>query len=279
MTRLAGAQQVAGTADLQVAHGDAEARAQLGGLADGLEPLVGLLGELTVRREEEVGVGPLTGPAHPAAQLVELAQPEQVGPVDDEGVHRRHVDAGLDDRGADQHVVAALPEVDHDLLEAALVHLPVGDGDAGLGHQLGQPRRLLLDVPDPVVHEEDLALAQQLAADGLGDGPLVVLADVGEDRLAVGGRRVEQGEVADAGEAHLEGARDGRGGEGEHVDVGAELLDRLLVRHTEALLLVDHQQAQVLELQVARQQPVGADHDVDLAGGHPLDDRTGLGPG
>ena len=101
----------------------------------------------------------------------------------------------------------------------------------------------VLDVLHPVVHEEHLALAQQLAADGLGHGPVVVLADVGEDRLAVGRRRVEQREVADAGEAHLERARDRRGGEREHVDVGPELLDLLLVLHAEALLLVDHEQA------------------------------------
>ena len=37
-------QQVAGAPDLEVAHGNAKARAQLGGLADRLEPFVGLLG-------------------------------------------------------------------------------------------------------------------------------------------------------------------------------------------------------------------------------------------
>ena len=79
-------------------------------------------------------------------------------------------------------------------------------------------------------------------------GPLVVLADVGEDRLAVGRRGVEQREVADAGEAHLEGAGDGRGVMREHVDVRAQLLDGLLVLDAEALLLVDDQQAEVLEL-------------------------------
>ena len=104
----------------------------------------------------------------------------------------------------------------------------------------------------PVVHEEHLALAQQLAPDGLGHRPLVVLADVGEDRLALGRRGVEQREVADAGEAHLERARDRRGGEREHVDVGLQLLDRLLVADAEALLLVDDQQAEVLELDVVR---------------------------
>ena len=45
----------------------------------------------------------------------------------------------------------------------------------------------------------------------------------------------------------------------------AELLQPLLVRDAEPLLLVDDQQAQVLERHVLAQQPVRADHDVDLA--------------
>ena len=83
------AEQVAGAADLEVAHGDLEAAAQLGGLADGLQPLVGLLGQDPVGGVEEVGVGPLAAAPDPAAELVQLAQPEQVGPVDHQRVHRR----------------------------------------------------------------------------------------------------------------------------------------------------------------------------------------------
>jgi hypothetical protein len=45
----------------------------------------------------------------------------------------------------------------------------------------------------------------------------------------------------------------------------AAALEVLLVRHAEALLLVDDHQAEVLELDVLRQEPVGADDDVDLA--------------
>ena len=53
----------------------------------------------------------------------------------------------------------------------------------------------------------------------------------------------------------------------QHVHLLAHLLDALLVRHAEALLLVDDEQAEVAELDVLRQQPVRADDDVDLAGG------------
>ena len=244
---LVAAEQVAGAPDLEVAHGDLEPRAQLGVLADGAQPLVGLLGQDLVGGEEQVGVGPLPGPAHPAPQLVELAQAEAVGPVDHQGVDGGHVDARLDDGRADQHVVGALPEVEDDLLQGAFVHLAVGHRHPGLGHQGPQLGGHLLDGRHPVVDVEDLAFAQQLPPDGLGHGPLVVLADVGEDGLAVGRRGVQQGEVPDPGQAHLQGPGDRRGGQGEHVDVGAQLLDGLLVVDPEALLLVDDQQAEVLE--------------------------------
>ncbi len=46
-----------------------------------------------------------------------------------------------------------------------------------------------------------------------------------------------------------------------------ELLQLLLVPHAEALLLVDDDQAQILELDVLREQPVRADDDVHRAGG------------
>ena len=53
----------------------------------------------------------------------------------------------------------------------------------------------------------------------------------------------------------------------QHVDLLAHLLDALLVRDAEALLLVDDQQPEIAELHVLRQQAVRADDDVDLAGG------------
>ena len=56
-----------------------------------------------------------------------------------------------------------------------------------------------------------------------------------------------------------------------------ELLHRLLVLHAEALLLVDDEQAEVLELDLLAEQAVGADHAVDLARLDALDDVAGLG--
>src|SRR5215470_9895694 len=80
-------------------------------------------------------------PADPAAQLVQLGQAIRVGPVHDQGVGVRDVQAGLHDRRADQHVELLIPEVDHDLLERVLIHLTVRDRDPGLGNELRHPSR------------------------------------------------------------------------------------------------------------------------------------------
>jgi hypothetical protein len=49
------------------------------------------------------------------------------------------------------------------------------------------------------------------------------------------------------------------------VHLGAQRLQALLVAHAEAVLLVDDDEAEVLEAHVGVQQPVRADDDVDRA--------------
>ena len=62
-------------------------------------------------------------------------------------------------------------------------------------------------------------------------------------------------------------ARDGCGGQGERVYVRPELAELLFDRDTEFLLLVDDQQPQVIEFDVAADDAVCSDEDIQLARG------------
>ena len=59
--------------------------------------------------------------------------------------------------------------------------------------------------------------------------------------------------------------------------LGAHLLDLFLVADAEVLLLIDHQQAEILELDGLAEQRMRADHDVDLSVGEALLDGLQLG--
>ena len=126
------------------------------------------------------------------------------------------------------------------------------------------------------MHVEDLSVAQEFAADRGADLGIRVGADEGQDRLSLLGRGLEDRHLADAGNRHLEGARDGGGGHGQDVHVGAQGLEGLLVFDAEALLLVDDDEAELLEGDGAGQQRVGADHQVDLARGQARLDLLGF---
>lgn len=130
----------------------------------GGEPVVRLLRERLLRRVQEVRVRALAPAPHAPAELVELGEPEHVGPLQDERVGVGDVQAGLDDGGAHQDVELLLPEGADDLVQLVLAHLAVGHADPRLGYELVQPGGRPADRLDPVVHVEDLALAEQLTA-------------------------------------------------------------------------------------------------------------------
>ncbi len=78
---------------------------------------------------------------------------------------------------------------------------------------------------------------------------------------------------------HLERAGDRCGRQRQHVDVRLELLHLLLVLHTEPLLLVDDEQAEILERDVGGEQAVRADHAIDLTRAEILHDLLRLAGG
>ena len=276
MAGLLVAQKVTGAAQFQVLHGHVETGAERRVLRDGGEPVMGLLGHRLGRVVQEVGVRALAAAADAATQLMELAQAETVGMVDDQRVRIGDIKTGLDDCGTHEHVYVAMPEVADDLVELLLPHLAVGDADVRLGHQrvdlVGDGR----DVLHTIVDIEHLAASQQFAAYGCGDLRILVGAHIGQHRQPVFGRGGERGHLANAGHGHFQRARDRRGRQGQHVHVGAQGFQRLLVFHAETLLLIDDDESQILELDFRVQQLVRADDHVHRAGFQPLDGLVDL---
>ena len=66
---------------------------------------------------------------------------------------------------------------------------------------------------------------------------------------------------------HRQRARDRRRGQRQHIDLGAQGLQRFLLAHAETVFLVDDDEAEAVEFDVLADQLVRADDDVDLAFG------------
>ena len=215
--------------------------------------------------QQQISVSAAIGTAHASAKLVELREAHAVGAVDDDGVAEGDVESVLDDGGGNQDIGFVMHEFEHHFFQFAFAHLPVAYGDAGARHERLQLGGNLPDRVYAVVHEINLAAAIKFLLDGGLDQLFIPVGDYGLDRHAIFGRRFDDAHVAQADERHVQRARDGRGRHGEHVDLGAHLLDALFVADAEALLFVDDEQTEVGELYVFREQAMRADQDIDFA--------------
>ena len=144
--------------------------------------------------------------------------------------------------------------------------------DARLGEQRGESFGDGLNGLDAVVEVEDLATAGELGLHGVAHELLIVTAHDGADGQALARRSLDDAEVARADEREVERARDGRGAHGEDVDLGAHLLESLLVTHAEAVFFVNDDEAKFAEARAVGEQGVCADDDVDRAGRSPRPD-------
>ena len=106
-----------------------------------------------------------------------------------------------------------------------------------------------------------------LAQQRLAEHDRIPRRDVGADRQAVDRRGLDDRQLAKPAHRHLQRARDRRRGQGQHVDVGLERLQPLLVSDSEMLLLVDDDEAEPLELDAFGENRVRADDDVERAVG------------
>ena len=197
MTGLLRPQEVAGTPDLEIPHGDLETGPELRVVGQGREPRPRLGRELARIWVEQVGVRGDVGAADASADLVELAQPEHVGALHDQGVRLRDVDARLDDRRRNEHVGVTGEEGVHPLLEVALPHLAVGDEETEPRAQLLELCAHLLDRLDTVVEIERLPAARMLALERLPDHLLVELPHGRPDRPPPLWRRLDDRDVAE----------------------------------------------------------------------------------
>ncbi len=152
----------------------------------------------------------------------------------------------------------------------------MGDREAGLRNYGPEMTGYVFDVLDAVVDEKHLTAAVKLAQDRFPQQAVVEMGDESTDRLAIDRRGLNHGQIPDSKHRHVQRPRDRRAGHGQHIDHLAQLFDSFLVGDAEPMLLVDNQQPQSLEFDVALKQAMGSDDDIDRAALQVFDHRLVL---
>ena len=263
MAALRLADDISSASDLKVMEGKYRAAAQIGMRLQCEQATFGIVAQAIFVCDHEVAV-PLPAPtSHTAAKLVQVGDPKTVSTVYDHRIGMGHVDTRLDDGGREQDIIFAVLELEHLIFGLLGGDLRVQYGDAEFGEDLKQRFSLLFDPGNGVEDVEDLPATAKLPEDRLLDHLLIVTLDEGTHPLTLGRRRKDLGEALDLAERHIERARDRGGGHAQQMHIDTHLFERLLLLHTELMLLVDHHQRKVFELRF--KQRMGTYHHIDTA--------------
>ena len=138
---LLAAQQVAGAAQFQIERGDLEPRAQVAEFLERRQAFAGDLGQLGIRRHEQIGIRAAVGAAHPAAKLVQLGQAVALGVFDDHGIGQRNIEPIFYNCRADEDIELVTHESEHRLFQFGFAHLAVADADSRRRDQFLDLRR------------------------------------------------------------------------------------------------------------------------------------------
>ena len=193
---LFGTEDIAGSPDVEVAHGDVEAAADAAEFFDGFEAFLSVVGEAAVGGDEHVAEGFFVAATYATAHLVEVAESEVLGIVDDHGVGVGDVQPVLNDGGGDKDIDFAFEEAHHGVLDYFSVHLAMGHGYVGVGDKAVDETGHFGKVFDPVADEERLSAARHFEADGVANDLFVEVAYFGLDGLPVGRGGADDAEVA-----------------------------------------------------------------------------------
>src|ERR1700722_8729967 len=114
-----------------------------------------------------------------------------------------------------------------------------------------------------VMQEVDLPLATNLSLNGVTNNSFVVSANDRLDRQAIRWRGLNHRHILGPNQREVERSRNRSRRKGQDIHQLELFLELFLVAHPESLLLVDNHQPQFLEFDIARDQPVSTDHNID----------------
>ena len=270
-TVLARAEEIAGAAQTQILLGDLKA---VVGLAHDRKAGLDLLA-LVVRDKDAPALVPAAPDA--AAQLMELAEAEALGILDDHQRGVRHVHADLDDRRRDEDIRLAADKGGHDRVLVLRLHPPV---DTAHGERREFPRKLpgvllggfqflfarrlvVLVVLHLRADDEDLTpLPHQLADKAVEARAIALVHGEGIHLLPSGGQLVDDRNIQIAVDHQRQRARDRRGGHDEHMGLFPLADQRRALSDTEAVLLVRDDEAEARIGHVLGKEGVRADDKI-----------------
>ena len=265
MSMLRFSQEITGSTDLQIPHGNLKSTSQFCKFTNGRKSLLCHFLEHLIAFIHEKCIGCPVGTAYTPTQLIQLRQSHGIGIVNNHGIDIGDIQSCLNNRRRHQYINVTIDKVIHDPFQFPFLHLAVCKGHICLRHQLCNGITHLHNGIDTVVDIINLPTPIQLPANGFPDHLFVILAHIGLDLLPFIRCFLQHTHVTDSDQTHVESSWNRCCCQRQHINIILQLFDLFFMRYTEALFFVHNQQTKIFELHIFRQHTMGTYQDIYCA--------------
>ena len=200
--------------------------------------------------------------SHSTSHLMEVTESKHIGAVDDDGVGIWYVESRLYYISGDEDIVFMVDEVHHDFFKFFAVHLSMSSCYSSIWDEFHDQIGDAVDFSHSIVNKENLSTSSQLVRNGISDNFLTECLDFCRDWLPIGWRSGDHRKVACAHERKVKCSRNRRGGESQDIYIDTKIFELVFYFHSKFLLLVDDQQAKILEYDIFVHDFMRTDQDV-----------------
>ena len=150
-------EQIPGSPDIQILHGDIESAAQIGKSFDSSQTPAGIIRNGYHRRHYQIAERLGIGPSHPSPELMKVAQTEVLRLIYNNSIGIGNIDSVLDNTGSYQYIIIARHKIEYPVFQFLRLHLPVSDARLYSGANPFQDILYRQNVFHPIMNEIHLA--------------------------------------------------------------------------------------------------------------------------
>ena len=157
-----------------------------------------------LRRNYQQGLRKHATAAHATTHLVKLTNTKVMRIHDDNRIRVRNIQARFDNARTYENIELAGNKGFHRVFKVTVIHLPVGNAHMCFRNKFLDIMSQLVNILNAVIHDKHLTATGEFVFNRLLDDHVIALHELGFDRQAIHGRRVNQRNVADTRHAQME---------------------------------------------------------------------------
>ena len=236
---------------------------QIAEIFNSLKTALGFGSQRRQRRSQQITESLLVASPHTSTHLMQVTQSKVLRLIDNNRIGIRDINSTLNNGSGKQYIVIIIHKTEDNLFQLFGLHLSMTDTNTAIRNVTHDHCFQFCQVLYAIIHKEHLTVTAHFKVNRFGNDFFVKRMHLGLNRITVGRRSLDNRQVAGSHQRELKCSRNRCSRHGKGIYIHLNLTQFFFHTHSELLLLIHNQQAQVVKLHVLADNLMCTYQDID----------------